>query len=416
MPLPLFRHPATRRDFLRAGLYALGVSAGLPPLFAQLGRAEGNRALAGQPAAASERILVVVELTGGNDGLNLVAPYADDAYHRARPRLGLRETKVLKLDDHFGLHPACTGLRDLFHEGRLAIVHGCGYPEPNLSHFTAMEWWHTANPHGNEPYGWLGRFADARWSPPREHALVNLGARQSRAVTAEHHSPLVFTDPRKLGRNGTPAQQAVLATFGEPTPTANPGLAFVNDVARSAQRGGELVRHACAEYHSTVDYGSGNNLCLDLKKVAALIRADLPTRIYYVSLGGFDTHAGQADIQNLLLVYLSDALRGFLTDLDQMGRGQDVAVMVFTEFGRRVHENASRGTDHGTATPMLVLGGGIQGGFHGRPPSLTDLDNGNLRMTTDFRSVYATLLQKWMAHPDTQTILRGNFPTLPLVA
>jgi uncharacterized protein (DUF1501 family) len=151
-----------------------------------------------------------------------------------------------------------------------------------------------------------------------------------------------------------------------------------------------------------------------LKKVAAMINAGLPTRIYYLSQGGYDTHAAQADAQRLLLIYLSDVLRGFMEDLQKIGRADDVAVMVFTEFGRRVHENASRGTDHGTATPMFVVGKHVQGGFYGRQPSLTDLDDGNLKMTTDFRSVYATMLKGWMGLEDTKSVLKGDFATLPI--
>ncbi len=163
-----------------------------------------------------------------------------------------------------------------------------------------------------------------------------------------------------------------------------------------------------------MDYGSDNELTLDLKKVAAMIAAKMPTRIYYVSMGGYDTHAAQQGLQGLLLTYLSDALRGFVEDLQRIGRADDVAVMAFTEFGRRVGENASKGTDHGTATPMFVLGNKVKGGFYGRHPSLTDLDAGNLKMTTDFRSVYATMLSKWMGFEDTRAVLKGNFPALPI--
>jgi hypothetical protein len=192
--------------------------------------------------------------------------------------------------------------------------------------------------------------------------------------------------------------------------------AAINTVSRTATAGAALVRDACSEYKTLVDYGSDNDLTLDLKKVAAMIAAGLPTRLYYVSQGGYDHHAAQADLHNLLLVYLSDALRGFVEDVKRIGRADDVAVMVFTEFGRRVQENASKGTDHGTATPMFVLGHPVKGGFHGKHPSLTDLDNGNLKMTTDFRSVDATVIKGWMGYGDARTLLKGDFPTLGLFA
>jgi len=405
---------SSRRDFLRAGMYAVGVSAGLPALFRDLSLVQTAKALDGVPEKHPNRILIVLELSGGNDGLNTVVPYADDAYYKARPTIAIKKGEVLKLDDSLGLHPACPGMQSLFKDGKLAIVPGCGYPNPNLSHFTAMEWWHTAMPHGSNKYGWLGRFADAYQPTPTQNYIVNISSRQSLAVSSAKHSPVVFSDPRKFGRIGTDAQQKVFETFGKVYPTSNSSLDFVNTVSKTATGGAALVRSACAEYRTLVDYGSDNNLTLDLKKVAAMINSGLPTRIYYLSQGGFDTHAAQANTQQLLLIYLSDALRGFMEDLHKIGRADDVAVVVFTEFGRRVNENASRGTDHGTATPMFVVGKHVKGGFYGKQPSLTDLDDGNLKMTTDFRSVYATMLKGWMGLEDTKSVLKGDFPTLPI--
>jgi uncharacterized protein (DUF1501 family) len=402
----------SQHDFLRAGVFGLGVTSAPPSFLDQVARSEAQKVLEGQPEKYPNRILVVVELTGGNDGLNTVVPYGDDAYYRARPTIGILSNETIKLNDHFGLHPAMTGFEALFKDGKLAIVHGCGYPDPNLSHFTAMDWWHTAAPHGNELYGWLGRFADEDKSKPVEYYMVNIGTRQSRAIASAKQSPVVFSDPKKFGRAGTDAEQKVFELYGKPYETTNSSLDFVNSVSRTATTGASLVRHACAEYRTMVDYGAGSNLALDLKKVSGLIKAGLPTRIFYVSLGGFDTHASQAATQQLLLIYVADALRGFMEDVERMGRGDDVALMVFTEFGRRVNENMSKGTDHGAATPMYILGKGVKGGFYGQPPSLTDLDDGNLKMTTDFRSVYATMLKEWMGFEDTKGVLKGDYPTL----
>ncbi|REJ83217.1 MAG: DUF1501 domain-containing protein [Acidobacteria bacterium] len=404
--------PFSRRDLLKAGAYGLGVSTGLPGLLTRVARAQTTSALDGSEKSP-DRILVVVELAGGNDGLNTIVPYGHDAYYRARPKLGVARDEVLKLDEELGLHPSCTGLESLFKEGKMAVVHGCGYPDPNLSHFTAMGWWHTGVPHGNAEYGWLGRFADA-YSQPIDNYIVNVASQQSMAVTSEMHSPVVFDDPERFGRFGTAAQQKVFETFGEVYPTGNSSLDFVNRVSRTATAGAASVRNACAEYRSLVDYGSDNDLTLDLKKVAAMIAAELPTRIYYVQMGGFDTHAAQAGSHNTLLIYMSDALRGFITDIERLGRGDDVAVMVFTEFGRRVEENASGGTDHGTATPMFVLGNRVAGGFYGQHPSLEQLHDGNLVMTTDFRRVYATMLQGFMGYSDTDAVLKGEYPPIDL--
>src|SRR5262249_44615967 len=266
-----------RRDFLRAGMYGIGVSAGLPVFFNHLSWVQAALAFEGAEKHPN-RILVILELSGGNDGLNTVIPYANDVYYKARPTLGIPKNQVLKLNDEIALHPACEGLPRPFKDGKLAIVHGCGYPNPNLSHFTAMEWWHTATPHGSDAYGWLGRFADAYQPQPVEDYIVNISSQQSLAIKSARHSPVIFKDPKKFGRMGGDAEQRVFESFGKVYPTQNPALAFVNGVSKTATSGAALVRNACAEYRTLIDYGSDNDLTLDLKKVAAMINAGLPTR------------------------------------------------------------------------------------------------------------------------------------------
>ncbi len=402
----------SRRDFLRAGMFGVGVSAGLPTLLQQVSLAQTAKALEGGSEKHPNRILVIVELAGGNDGLHTVVPYANDAYYKARRRIAVNKRRVLKIDDEYGFHPSCLGLHELYHDGKMAIVHGCGYPNPNLSHFTAMEWWHTAVPHGNDKYGWVGRFADAYQPDPIESYLVNISAKQSLAIGSATHSPVTFKDPRRFRRIGSKAQQKVFNEFGKVQPTTNASLSFLNKVSKTATSGATVVRGACSEYRTMVEYGSDNELTLDLKKVAAMLDAELPTRIFYLSMGGFDHHAAQEQLAQLLYIYMCDALRGFFEDIDRIGRGDDVAMMVFTEFGRRVNDNASGGTDHGTASPMYILGNPVNGGLYGKHPSLTDLDNGNLKMTRDFRSVYATMMKDWMGFDDTNTILKGDYPTV----
>lgn len=406
----------SRPDFLRSGLYGLGVSAALPMFLQRVSQAQAAGVLAGMSEKHPNRILVVLELSGGNDGLNTIVSYADDVYYKARPTLAIKAKEAIKLNDRFALHPAMTSFESLFKDGRLAIVHGCGYPNPNLSHFTAAEWWHTAVPHGNEPFGWLGRYADANQPQPVENYIVNITTRQTRAVASAKQSPVVFRDPKKFGRVGTDEQQKVFETFGKVYPTTNQSLDYLNKVSRTVTVGATLVRNACAEYRTLVDYGSDNDLTLDLRKVSGMIKAGLPTRIFYLSQGGYDTHAAQAGSQQTLLIYFADALRGFMEDLERIGRADDVAVMVFTEFGRRVNENLSKGTDHGTATPMYIVGKNVKGGFYGQMPSLTDLDDGNLKMTTDFRSVQATMLKEWMGFNETKAVLKGDYPTLGVFA
>ena len=408
----------SRRDFLRKGLYGVGVTAGLPLLLSRTTQALTAEAMRGTSMEANpERILVVVELSGGNDGLNTVVPFGNDEYYRVRPNIGIRESDAIKIEDGYGLHPSMVGFERLYKEGRMGVVHGCGYDNPSLSHFSSMGFWHTGVPNGGEPLGWLGRLADGAYDHDAQgNMIVNIGTRQSLAVQARHHQPLVFNDPRSFRREGSEAEKQAIESI-TPGADANPTLDFLSATATNAVESSAFVREAAAGYNTPIDYGIGG-LSPQLRRVAALINADMPTRLYYVSYQGnsFDTHVHQADPHARLLTYTADAVRGFVQDLTRIGRADDVAIMMFTEFGRRVEENASLGTDHGTATPMFVIGSGVEGGLHGRHPSLTDLDDGNLKMTTDFRRVYATMIREWLGYKDPESILKGSFESLPLFA
>ena len=419
MTIPHFTHcGCSRRDFLRKGLYGVGVTTGLPLLLSRTTQALTAEAMRGTSMEANpERILVVVELSGGNDGLNTVVPFGNDEYYRVRPNIGIRESDAIKIEDGYGLHPSMVGFERLYKEGRMGVVHGCGYDNPSLSHFSSMGFWHTGVPNGGEPLGWLGRLADGAYDHDAQgNMIVNIGTRQSLAVQARHHQPLVFNDPRSFRREGSEAEKQAIESI-TPGADANPTLDFLSATATNAVESSAFVREAAAGYNTPIDYGIGG-LSPQLRRVAALINADMPTRLYYVSYQGnsFDTHVHQADPHARLLTYTADAVRGFVQDLTRIGRADDVAIMMFTEFGRRVEENASLGTDHGTATPMFVIGSGVEGGLHGRHPSLTDLDDGNLKMTTDFRRVYATMIREWLGYKDPESILKGSFESLPLFA
>ena len=409
----------SRRDFLRRGLYGIGVGAGLPAILHQTSAALSAQALGGTSMEANpERILVVVELSGGNDGLNTVVPYGNPEYYRVRPNLGIRETEVISVEPGIGFHPSLVGFERLYKDGHMAVVHGCGYANPSLSHFSSMGYWHTGVPNGGDPYGWLGRLADGAYDHDAQgNVIVNIGSRQALAVQSRHHPPLVFNHPDGLRRAGTSAETSALSGLGAGKGTDNSTLEFLTATAQNAAESGEVIREAAAAFQTPVDYGIGG-LSGPLRQVASLIAADLPTRLYYVSYSGnaFDTHVHQADPHARLLAYTADAVRGFVEDVRRMGRGDQVAVMMFTEFGRRVEENASLGTDHGTATPMFVFGAGVKGGMYGRHPSLVDLDDGNLKMTTDFRRVYATMVDDWLGYRDTAAILKGSFRTFDMFA
>ena len=410
----MHRHPPallSRRTLLQAGLAGASGLGGLPGALQQ--------AAAASAARHPDRILVVLELSGGNDGLNTLVPYGDDAYYRHRPQLGIRRAQLRVIDDHHGFNPGMAGFERLYKDGRMAVVHGCGYAQPSFSHFTSMAYWHTAMPNSGEEHGWVGRLADAIDPQNTAEYLVNIDETQSLAVRARSHLPLTFDDPRRFGRKGLFEQRSVLDAAPDlqapANATANPSLAFVRDVAQSARDSSTRVREAWARYKTPVDYGI---VPLDLPKIAALIDAGLPTRLYYSAYrhNAFDTHVQQADQHQRLLSYASDAVAGFMADLDRIGRARDVTLLVFSEFGRRVPENTSLGTDHGTANHMYVIGQPVRGGHYGARPSLTALDAGdNLLHTTDFRRVYATLIEGWLGG-DAQAVLRGRFEPLAMFA
>jgi uncharacterized protein (DUF1501 family) len=411
----------TRRDFLTRGLYGIGLGAGLPLFLSRTSAALTAQALQGTSIEKyPERILVVLELSGGNDGLNTVVPHSDAAYYRARPRVGIPATDVLKVSDDFGFHPSMVGFERLYKDGRMAVVHGCGYDHPSLSHFSSMSYWHTGVPNAGEPLGWLGRLADDHLSPATRNLIVNIGTSQSLAVRSGRHSPLVFDDPARFRRDGTDEEKRAIGELAGSTAASNATLDFLAATARNAADSSDFVRQASAAYRTPVDYGIGNAFGGGLQRVAALINAGMKTRLYYVAYQGnsFDTHVQQGDVHSRLLMYTADAVRAFMDDIARIGRADDVAVLMFTEFGRRVEENGSLGTDHGTATPMFLFGkhDKIKGGFYGQPPSLTDLDDGNLKMTTDFRRVYATAIKEWLGYDDPDVVLKGRFDPLAAFA
>jgi uncharacterized protein (DUF1501 family) len=400
----------SRRDLLRAGMYGVGVTAGaLPlPLFAQAGAA-----LAAQ-GKHDGKILVVLELSGGNDGLNTLVPYGDDAYYKHRPHIGVAKKELRPIDDHFGFSGGMAGFERLYKDGKLAIVHGCGYENPSFSHFTSMAYWHTAAPNSGEEYGWVGRLADSMAPEAPPNFLVNIAARQSLAVRSRRHVPVVFDDPNKFTQEKFYQEREILDSAPANKPVDNPSRRFLLDTAQSAKDASVLVREAWTKYQSPVDYGITG---LDLPKVASLIAAGMPTRLYYTSYrnNAFDTHVYQNDTHKRLLTYASDAVSAFLRDLERIGRADDVVVMIFSEFGRRVPENVNLGTDHGAANLMFVAGKDVRGGQYGGVPSLTKLDpGGNLIHTTDFRRVYATMIDGWLGLHDTRQLLNGDFETFKM--
>jgi uncharacterized protein (DUF1501 family) len=373
----------TRRRFLVASgvTVAAGATAyGIKDLLATAGE---------RPAGA--RTLVLVTLYGGNDGLNTVIPYADDAYAKARPQLAYDADKVLKLDDHFGLNPGLAGLHKLYGEKKLAIVRGVGYPKPDHSHFRSMDIWQTAQPDRPGTTGWLGRWLDAAGGDPRlavsfEPVLPPLLA------GAQSAGATVPGGAVKLPASVTPA---LLRQLGTPVAGESPALARAATCFADLMRVQDLMADVSLsssdddqDAAATATGGAAPPLDQQLALVAKCVEAGAATRVFSVSLGGFDLHADEKSAQETLLARLDKPLSAFVERM----AGKGVVVAVYSEFGRRVRANASEGTDHGTASNILLAGDGIPGGLYGEAPSLTDLDDGDLKFTVDFRDVYALLL------------------------
>ena len=403
----------TRRELARAGLTgaaALCALGGIPArsVFGRIAHAVAP------PRELENRILVVFEMSGGNDGLNTLVPYGDGAYYRHRPTIGLKPDELLKLDDHFGLNPCMSGFERLWHAVDLAIVHGCGYDNPSFSHFASMAYWHTAAPNSGAEHGWVGRLADRMQPGGAPAFIVNVGATQSLAVKSRDHVPVVFDDPEKFRRAGFFEERALFEHVAGDGANGNASRRFLRAIAQSALDASALVREACASYQTPIDYGL---VPLDLPKIAALIAADVPARLYYTSFrdNAFDTHVHQNNLHQRLLTYTADAIAAFMADMARIGRAGDVVMLVFSEFGRRVPENTSLGTDHGTAGLMFLIGKPVKGGHYGEVPSLTELVEGdNLRHTTDFRRVYATATAGWLGYPDTRGLLGEDFEPFPM--
>ena len=366
-------------------------------------------------------VLLVIQMGGGNDGLNTVVPYSDDNYHRVRPVIGIAPADVLKVDDRIGLNPVMAPLDDLFKEGKVAIVQGVGYPNPNRSHFEATQIWETASPVNPVSYGWLGRYLDrvvrpASSDPGEIFTGVTLGDTVPAAMIAQHVDVPAIGALNAFGYNSgkdTASKTTAGVLYDGARPGQSPYLALIETTARNAMHGGDVLRAKIASFQNAVTYPS-DPFSAQLKLAAQIVGSNVGTRIVFVSIGSFDTHAGQRAQQDRLLGYLATGLHAFYSDLAAHQLQDRVLAMTFSEFGRRVAQNASNGTDHGTAMPLFIVGGKVKGGVYGDHPSLTDLDSGDLKYATDFRSVYATVLERWLGH-DPSDVIAGNFGSVAFV-
>lgn len=426
----------TRREFLLDGIKgaALVAAGGFVPQFlARTARAAGT----GKDA----HVLVVLQLSGGNDGLNTFVPYADDLYRKARPTLALSEKDVLKLDDKLAFHPAIAGLKAEYDAGRFALIENVGYPNPNRSHFRSMEIWHTASDaNGHEVTGWIGRYFDACCSgedPSKNPDLAQIGTSFGKVMPQAFRSrsqvALAVNNPETFRWNASgetvglaKAQEAIFAKLNRPGAPVMRGadaaggisgsepetVDFLRHTAMNAVLAGDRIRSILAKDRPGAYPQS--NLAEQFRMIAALIGGGFPSRVYYANQGGYDTHANQPATHARLLADVSESLGAFLSDLRARGHAERVLVMAFSEFGRRVAENGSAGTDHGAAAPMFLVGDRVKAGVHGGAPDLADLDGGDLRHTVDFRQVYASVLESWPG-TDSRAILGREFRALPVI-
>lgn len=408
----------SRRAMIKDGMLAVSAGMMMPTIFSRSIASAKAMALDGARTSqsASNNTLIVVQLAGGNDGINTVIPYTDSLYRKMRPTLAIPENTVLQLDGRLGLHPNLASLKKIWDGGHLAIVEGVGYPNPSLSHFQAMDIWQTLDLTGNGSEGWLGKLvAGMVDNDGHPFKSLDVGVQTAQALSSISAQVPTLTStqsyrltPDPLDRDGGNARLQALMKLYNTYPRSSPYAALLDTTALNAQEGGRQLRQADATYQPAVTYPAGP-FAAGLKVLAEAIVQGLGLRVGYVTLGGFDTHANQQATHATLMKTLADGLSAFYTDLVMHKKADNVVIMTWSEFGRRVEENGSLGTDHGTAAPMFVMGNPINKGIFGEPPGLGDLDQtGNLKYTTDFRSVYATVLDRWMG-ASSKDILGGNF-------
>ena len=429
----------TRREFLRTGLLGGSLCWTMPAFLSrtmQSLHAEADGALIQGVTGRDGNILVVLQLAGGNDGLNTVIPLGNDEYRKSRPTIGVPEASILKLDPQTGLHPSLSGLASAYQEGHLAVVQGVGYPNPNRSHFRSTEIWATAvDSNKSSNTGWIGRYFDNACSGCDASVGIAMASQMPQALTASVPKGVLYQGgggggKKKNKKSGGAKAEADGSMMMEEDDDAGqaggsigmlngPGnlgklsaLDFLERTEMDAKVSQQEIAQASSKAKNSVPY-PGTRLGQNFAMVSRLIAGGMPTRIYYLSLGGFDTHTQQAGAHERLLKEMGDAVAAFLSDLKAQGNLGRVSLMTFSEFGRRVKENASGGTDHGAAAPMFLAGGGIKSGLLGKMPSLApqDLFDGDVKYNTDFRSVYATVLEKHLG-VKSAGILRTQFPLL----
>ena len=400
-----------RGNFLLGALSGITVVASADHIFAQ---ALAATPLPGLPGG-NNRTLVLINLQGGNDGLNCIVPHGDAQYYRLRPTIGIAQNQVLPIDNTIGFNPNMKSLKDMYDKGMVAVVQGVGYPDPDHSHFRSTEIWQTAAPDKYLHTGWLGRYLDEA-NLPKTNLFNGVAVSPVLPEVMISNSVDVPAIPSERGyglisdRNSASRATYTQVVRDASLPFQSPYLSHVLEIEDHAQRGSEELPKLIAGYKTDAAYPAtplGRSLAL----AAQIVGSKIGTKVIYVQHGSFDTHVSQQATQNRLLGEFSDAMKAFYDDLGAHGNDGNVLTLTFSEFGRRLEENANRGTDHGEASPLFLVGGGVKGGTYGTYPDLGTSNMGNLAFTTDFRSVYATVLERWLQRPSA-SVLSGTYPTI----
>lgn len=395
-----------RKEFIQVG--SLATASLMLPKF--LKAFEG-----GNLVPPGNKVVVILQLSGGNDGLNTVIPYRNDLYYKARPKLGIERSKALTLTDEVGLNPALTGFKDLFDSGNLAILNNVGYPNPDRSHFRSMDIWHSAS-QSNQYWntGWLGRYLDAQCKGcDHPTQAIEIDDVLSLSLKGEHIKGIAVKDPRRL--YGTANEKFFRDVMKNHTgDDGEKPVDYLYKTMAETMSSADYIFRQSRLHPSNASYPK-SDLANSLKTIASLIYSEINTKVYYVSLGSFDTHINQEGQQGRLFNEMNEAVSAFVKDLKDNNRFQDVLLFTFSEFGRRVSQNASGGTDHGTANNMFFISGGLkQQGVLNAMPDLADLDEGDLKFGVDFKNAYATVLNKWLG-ADDRLILSGKYDQLNFI-
>ncbi len=396
-----------RKEFLQIG--SLATASMMMPKFL---KAFESQAL----VPTGNKVVVVLQLSGGNDGLNTVIPVRNDIYYKLRPGLGIKMDKAATLTDEVSLHPALTAFKGLYDEGNMAILNNVGYPNPDRSHFRSMDIWHSASK-SNEYWntGWIGRYLDAQCTGcDKPTQALEVDDVLSLALKGNHANAIAVKDPRRLfGTSSEKFFKEVMKNHAHDHHDDEPVEYLYKTMAQTLSSADYIFKqsrlHPTGATYPNTELGNG------FKTIASLIYSEINTKVYYISLGSFDTHVGQDAQQARLFNQMNDAVKAFTDDLKKNGRLADVLLFTFSEFGRRVAQNASNGTDHGTANNMFLISGGLkQRGMLNAMPDLANLNEGDLKYTVDFKDVYATILKNWLS-ADADKILGGPCGTLDFI-